>query len=255
MQGQFSIGLTEDLDKLRVAIPGYPSMYHTMSVSAGGGWGGWGARDFQENLDSSSLGSMVSGNAPTLTVTIMRSGTRISACVNGQQVIAPTEVGFWANGTVLAQPMAHLPFSERDGELYYGWRTPQLWGDQGGQPPDFPSKSVPGEYVHSRYSTQSYSSCAAAEMAMSDATTLPAVAPSNLDPTIYLRSSLGSSFHINDEPEFTVTITDPNADTFHATITLYGTPPDECNWPQVRFAPWMRAVAHSSCCSRRRDAS
>ena len=108
-----------------------------------------------------------------------------------------------------------------------------LWGPQGGQPPGGPSRSVQGTYIHSRYSTQSFPSCAAAEAAMSDANTLPFRKADNQKPTIYLGSSLGSAFFVFDEPTFTVTITDPDGDEFHATVTVFGRPPEECNWPQV----------------------
>ena len=67
---------------------------------------------------------------------------------------------------------------------------------------------------------------------MNDANTLPFRASPNGDPTVYLASSLGSSFYIEDEPEFTLTVTDPDGDQIHATVTLYGRPPEECNWPR-----------------------
>ena len=49
---------------------------------------------------------------------------------------------------------------------------------------------------------------------------------------MYLGSSLGSSFYVYDEPEFTVTVSDPDGDDFHATVTLFGRAPEACNWPQ-----------------------
>lgn len=56
--------------------------------------------------------------------------------------------------------------------------------------------SIPGTYVHSRFSTQSFASCAEAEDAMSDANALPYKKTKNSKPTIYLSTDLGSSFHI-----------------------------------------------------------
>ena len=80
-----------------------------------------------------------------------------------------------------------------DGELYYGWRTPQLWADQGGQPPDGPELSIPGQYVHSRYSTQSYKTCAEAEAAMNDVKTLPYKSMPNQKPTVRRMAGLDAA--------------------------------------------------------------
>ena len=234
VQGQFYVGMTDTMRSLRLAIPGIPNLYNTMGLNAGGGMTfSSSPRAYQQNINSA--GSDLpkkSTDDLEFDVTVIRSGTTISACVNGQEVVAPTQVDFWNNGTAQLQPMAGLPYSERDGEIYYGWRVPHLWGPTGGQPPAGPTFSIPGTYVHSRYSTQSYDTCVEAETAMSDSNTLPANRPQNGNPTVYLASSLGSSFYIEDEPEFTLTITDPDGDYIHATVTLYGRPPEECNWPR-----------------------
>ena len=49
---------------------------------------------------------------------------------------------------------------------------------------------------------------------------------------MYLGSSLGSSLHIYDEADITVIVTDPDGDELHATVTMYGKPHEDCNWPQ-----------------------
>ena len=56
MQGQFYVGMSDSMSRIQIAIPGYPSMYHTMKTSAGSGggfsYGGRGSRAYQKNLQS-----------------------------------------------------------------------------------------------------------------------------------------------------------------------------------------------------------
>ena len=61
---------------------------------------------------------------------------------------------------------------------------------------------------------------------------LPFQKEGNTKPTAYLGSSLGSSLHIYDEADLTLIVTDPDGDDIHATVTMYGKPHEDCNWPQ-----------------------
>ena len=85
-----------------VAVPGYPGMYHTMSF--GGGFGrrlqrGGGnddANTYQVTHKSSALQKKTT-DPNEFDVIVMRKGTTLMACVNGQEVIAPQEIEYWKN--------------------------------------------------------------------------------------------------------------------------------------------------------------
>lgn len=212
----------EQLKNLKLAIPDHPGMFHSQD-------------DRDElflSLQSESL-TKKSSDENEYDITVIRQNATVSVCVNGYRVIDWTEVSYWKPPHI----MSRLPFSEQDGQVDFGWTTPNFYADEGGQPPDPPEFSVPADYLIARHADVAYDTCAEAEAALLGTATNKTAVPyegeaTNSPPFLYLRSSLGSSLTVDAPTSIHAEATDPDGDLVRLSIILYGVAPDDCDWAQ-----------------------